>query len=392
MNNLSRVAICVLAAGAALPAFAQQQTDVQMKPYAVIDYSHVFADDVRQSRGGNGFDLGVGTALSKHWGVELDGFYNKFSGSPHSYREYGFKGDGQYYFSRDRKFSPYAGVGLGGIQTDETNQATVKAPFGMFADAGVGAKTFFTVAGHDVGVRADLRYRWTRPRLENGPYTLREPVLRVGLVLPFDLPAHRAAAAPVVAAAAMPTAAPQAAAPPKPKCAQPAPHGFKVDANGCIIQQDVVLRGVNFEYNSDRLTAPSQETLDELATTLNGQPELNVEIAGYTDSRGSAAYNLRLSRERAESVRSYLISKGVKGSSLVAKGYGKAKPIASNDTNEGRTENRRVEFVVLNKPADLKVTSEGSTEQSKAAAEERARAKAKAKVEHKKHKKHKHKK
>ena len=150
------------------------------------------------------------------------------------------------------------------------------------------------------------------------------------------------------------------------------PKGFKVDATGCIIEQTLVLRAVNFEYNLSRLTGPSQETLDEVAKALIGQPELNVQIGGYTDSRGSAAYNLKLSEQRANAVKTYLVGKGVKADSLKAKGFGKASPIASNATEEGRTENRRVEFVVLNKPAAVKVVNEASTKASKAAAAEAA--------------------
>ncbi|GAC1629867.1 MAG: hypothetical protein NVS9B10_21650 [Nevskia sp.] len=147
------------------------------------------------------------------------------------------------------------------------------------------------------------------------------------------------------------------------------PKGFKVDADGCIIEQTVVLRAVNFEFNSDRLTQPAQETLDEVAKALIGQPTLNVQIGGYTDSKGSAAYNLNLSAKRAKSVKSYLVGKGVKSENLVSKGFGKAAPVASNDTEEGRAENRRVEFVVLNKPASVKVLTKESSSASKSAAE-----------------------
>ena len=72
-----------------------------------------------------------------------------------------------------------------------------------------------------------------------------------------------------------------------------------------------------------------------------------MEIGGHTDSTGEDAYNMGLSQRRAESVRSYLVSKGVKASRLEAKGYGETKPVASNDTNEGRAKNRRVELKKL---------------------------------------------
>ena len=147
------------------------------------------------------------------------------------------------------------------------------------------------------------------------------------------------------------------------------PKGFKVDADGCIIEQTVVLRAVNFEFNSDRLTQPAQETLDEVAKALIGQPTLNVQIGGYTDSKGKDAYNLNLSAKRAKAVKTYLVGKGVKGDNLISKGFGKASPVASNDTEEGRAENRRVEFVVLNKPATVKVITKDSSSASKSAAE-----------------------
>jgi outer membrane protein OmpA-like peptidoglycan-associated protein len=119
-----------------------------------------------------------------------------------------------------------------------------------------------------------------------------------------------------------------------------------------------------------QLTAPAQQTLDEVASALATQPELNVEIQGYTDSIGTPAYNLNLSQRRAEAVKAYLVSKGVSASALTAKGYGKASPIASNSTAEGRAENRRVAFVVTNAPAHVKVVTEDASAASTEAAQQ----------------------
>ena len=152
------------------------------------------------------------------------------------------------------------------------------------------------------------------------------------------------------------------------KCAN-TPQGFRVDADGCIIEQTTILRTVNFVFNSERLTAPAQDTLNGVAAALIGQPSLNVQIAGHTDSIGSEKYNQQLSQKRAASVRAYLISKGVSASNLQAKGYGESSPVASNDTKEGRAENRRVEFLVVNKPANVNVKSGEPTAESKEAAE-----------------------
>ena len=125
------------------------------------------------------------------------------------------------------------------------------------------------------------------------------------------------------------------------------------------------------------MTAPAQQTLDEVASALLTQPELNVEIQGYTDSIGSVAYNLNLSQRRAEAVQAYLISKGVSASVLTAKGYGKAKPIASNDTAEGRAQNRRVAFEIRNTPAHVNIVTEGASAASTEAAEQGQQPKAK---------------
>jgi outer membrane protein OmpA-like peptidoglycan-associated protein len=76
---------------------------------------------------------------------------------------------------------------------------------------------------------------------------------------------------------------------------------------------------------------------------------LKIELGSHTDSKGSDEYNMRLSENRSKSVVDYLISKGISSSRLVAKGYGETKPIDTNDTEEGRQNNRRTEFKILEK-------------------------------------------
>jgi OmpA-OmpF porin, OOP family len=165
------------------------------------------------------------------------------------------------------------------------------------------------------------------------------------------------------------------------KCAN-TPSGFKVDRTGCIVEQSVILRSINFVFNKDQLTVPAQETLDEVAAALVGQPALNVQIKGHTDSVGTDAYNRALSQRRADSVRRYLVSKGVLGANLQAIGAGEDQPIAGNDSEEGRAQNRRVEFVVLNKPANVSVKSAESTSRSKQAAEAGEPARVKNHMKH----------
>ena len=123
--------------------------------------------------------------------------------------------------------------------------------------------------------------------------------------------------------------------------------GAKVDANGCEIQEVTVLKGVNFATNSATLTPGSRSVLDETAATLARNPDLRAEVAGHTDSTGSAARNRTLSQQRAESVVKYLVSKGANPANLTARGYGPDQPVADNRTAQGRSLNRRVELRIL---------------------------------------------
>jgi OOP family OmpA-OmpF porin len=125
------------------------------------------------------------------------------------------------------------------------------------------------------------------------------------------------------------------------------PFGIKVDDSGCSIIA-IDLKGVNFEKNSYRLTKDSELILDEAASLIIANPALQkIEVQAHTDSKGTETYNLRLSEQRAASVRDYLVSKGIEPDRLSAKGYGEAQPIADNDTEEGKAKNRRVELKVL---------------------------------------------
>ncbi len=107
----------------------------------------------------------------------------------------------------------------------------------------------------------------------------------------------------------------------------------------------LILKGVNFETNSDKLTPESFAILDEVVVGLIDNKDVSLEVRGYTDDRGSASYNQKLSERRAIAVMEYLVSKGVDKARLTAAGLGKKDPIASNATPEGRAQNRRIEFV-----------------------------------------------
>jgi OOP family OmpA-OmpF porin len=119
-----------------------------------------------------------------------------------------------------------------------------------------------------------------------------------------------------------------------------------VDAEGCPIPMVVTLK-VNFDFDKSDIKAQYHQELADFAAFMKKHPGVAVEIDGHTDSKGSDAYNQKLSERRAKSVRDYLVTKlGMSASLLTAVGYGESKPVASNDTDAGRAENRRIEAVL----------------------------------------------
>lgn len=140
------------------------------------------------------------------------------------------------------------------------------------------------------------------------------------------------------------------------------PQGVKVDAVGCPIvavvvveeavvikEETIVVRDVHFEFNSAKLTAADKDTLNVIAARLKKDAaNAQLNVTGYTDSVGSDAYNQKLSKERARSVVEYLISSGIPRSQFVSvAGGGEANPVASNQTPEGRAQNRRTEIQII---------------------------------------------
>ncbi len=130
------------------------------------------------------------------------------------------------------------------------------------------------------------------------------------------------------------------------ECPNTAP-GDPVDRRGCTLRGEYVLQGTEFETNSDRLTQEARSILNEAIETLHRYPELRFEIGGHTDNTGAAEYNEGLSERRARAVHDYFASRGIDESRMTVRGYGEASPVATNDTDEGRAQNRRVSLRVI---------------------------------------------
>src|SRR5690606_19048183 len=122
--------------------------------------------------------------------------------------------------------------------------------------------------------------------------------------------------------------------------------GAEVERVGEGIRVTMKENMVNFGFDSSELTSAVKTNLDKLAQVLKNNMDTNINIYGHTDSKGTDAYNLSLSERRAAAVRSYLISQGVASSRMLTMGVGEKEPVASNDTDAGRAENRRVEFAI----------------------------------------------
>src|SRR6202789_1595627 len=374
---MNRAALCglVVAAGAASgSAYAADAVGSDTGAwYLSFMAQYTLLDKDRLSQNGPGYQVAIGNDFAPHLAAEVAFSNSSFSikGSGASEQIHPISLDFLYKFlPPTAPVRPYLLAGSGLMQDSVGGNGNN----GWIAEGGIGA---LTALGKQTGstrfqLRTEVKYR--RSFIQDAafiPNNTHDVVFGLGFDFMFGAPVPPPAPPPP------PPPPPEAAAPPPPPPPPPAPEpchapaGFQVDANCHIIEQTVVVRAVDFEFNSTRLTVPAQETLDDIDHALLNQPELQIEIQGYTDSVGADAYNLNLSRKRAEAVKAYLVSKGVNESVLTAKGFGKADPIASNATADGRAQNRRVAFVVTNAPAHLKVVPEDATTESTDAAKKK---------------------
>jgi OOP family OmpA-OmpF porin len=120
-----------------------------------------------------------------------------------------------------------------------------------------------------------------------------------------------------------------------------------VAAKPVIIEKGRQTLNVEFDFDKSTIKKGYYQDIDNLSQVMKDYPDLNVVIEGHTDSMGTDAYNKKLSQRRAESVKKYMVEKGgIDANRIKAIGFGEEKPIASNDTDEGRQQNRRVEAAV----------------------------------------------
>src|SRR5574344_155427 len=231
--------------------------------------------------------------------------------------------------------SLYALAGLGVEFFD--NELTKHQKDGLFGNYGVGLKYQLTDA---MALKFDLRHLISA---QNGDSTL---LYNFGLAIPFGEKAAKVApvavAAPVAAKAAPKDSDGDGVIDELDKCPDTL-KGAKVDTVGCMT---LINLNVNFDTAKSEIKDIYGTRIHDFAKVMNTDKKLKADIEGHTDAVGSVQYNQKLSERRAASVVKALTDLGVEKSRLKAVGYGKSRPIASNETAEGRAENRRVHAVM----------------------------------------------
>jgi OmpA-OmpF porin, OOP family len=307
MNRLLLVGLMAVAVSLGGPASAAEKPGQwYVSPMASV----IWVDDNRLTDDDVGLALALGYAINDAWNVEFHAFGYKLEGFDDT-DYWGGGVDLMHVFYRSGRISPYllAGAGWNRKQREfgpDNDNLYVNGAFGFITDL---------VPNGAVALRTELRYRHD----DQSP-NLRDLMLNVGLQIPFGSP--RTQPVPV-------------AEPPPPPPPPPVPGDV------------ITLEGIEFGFDSDRITRDERGALDSAAETLRRNPGLRVEIAGHTDSVGAAAYNQALSERRARAVLEYLVAAGIDRDRLTARGYGEAEPVADNATDAGRARNRRVELRVL---------------------------------------------
>lgn len=330
----------------------------ELRGYVAGQYEYLNPDSRREAEQGQGFRVLYGFPLVDYATLELSGRYT------HSNLKFGAPScsgsrcaDSMGALGADLALSPWRGpvvpymlIGAGAVRDSIGGSSKTSA----YADAGVGA----WIRVHEGWFfRAEARRAAVFKGPVDGAKVLNDTHIGIGVqYMWFTEAAEETGPVPEIPIAPPPpdTCKLDSDHDGVPDCRDKCPDtppGFKVDANGCIEEKQtvVMLSRVLFTLNSSEVKPEARQQLDQIAAGLKAQPTVTLEIGGHTCNIGTEQYNLGLSKRRAEAVRSYLVEQGIDASRLKAEGYGEFSPIADNNTEEGRQQNRRVEFRIMSK-------------------------------------------
>lgn len=356
-----------VAAGVSATAVAADETGSTYDNYVYFGGFYLEADKDRGTDGKSaGYQAGVGHRLSDNLWVEGQFFGDTIEtgGSGTDFYQTGLGLDVQYAFGQRSEFTPYVVAGIGGVYNDV--QGSDNDEVTPYLNLGVGfTKSILGIEA--LRLRGELRavyddyqvgendgmidYR-ASVGIEVAVGKAREPEVivkevPVEKIVVKEVPVERVVIKEVPAPVAEVSVDDDGdgVINERDKCPG-TPQGARVDGNGCVVEQTLVMRDITFEFDSARLTANAQRLMENVVAFLRNDPSASIAIGGHTDSKGSDAYNLKLSRDRANEVRDYLVGYGIEAGRLQAAGYGESRPVASNDNDEGRELNRRVEFKI----------------------------------------------
>ncbi len=322
-------------------------------PYVGAMGSYIDTDDGARrftDESSTGIKLLFGWPMSSHLNLEVLLDYDNLetAGVGTDFYRTALELDALYHFGSSG-WAPFIVGGIGAVYNDVLPNSQDKTTF--TANAGLGLMSA-PMTDYGVRLRGDVRYVYDD--FQDGPGDVH---VNLGLIIPLRRPSQTVEVVKIKEVVReVVREVPVAVAPMdsdhdgvidgEDRCPNTLP-GAEVDQYGCAKVKSVTqLRGVNFEFDSAQLTTDSTPMLNRAVDAMKGQPGMEVEVAGHTDSTGSTEYNQRLSERRTDSVVEYLTTHGIDPERMTPAGYGESQPVTSNDTAEGRAQNRRVEFRV----------------------------------------------
>lgn len=296
--------------------------------------------------------VSMGRFFSPAWSVDLELNYQNPEQSANEalrWRQYGAEVVARRHFRTEtRRWGPYLLAGIGAQHTREDVLAGANLPgerkgTNLATQFGAGLQANY----ERLGLRAEVVYRIdTDDRSITTPdsTSFGDVILSAGILVPLGSPPVRAR--PLVEP--IPEPLPPPLVKPSPPPVEYCPDGSVKVIEGCPDPQIIALRGVHFDFDKADLRPDAIPALEEVVALFNRYEGLRAEVSGHTDAMGSASYNQRLSERRARTVYEYLIAQSIRADRLEGPiGHGEERPVASNETDEGRALNRRIELKVL---------------------------------------------